>query len=119
MASPPDQLANTCITTTSGASVSNYSFIVPLCTDLNRGRLTSGERIEIHIKEHTSDESPVWLSQHCAKANPCKGIEFRNVKLKASKDGEELKTGRCRDVAVGGVKGLKGNGCSGGKEKDG
>jgi galacturan 1,4-alpha-galacturonidase len=52
------------------------------------------------------------VSVNCSKVKPCKGIEFRNVKLRTGKDGEGFGEGRCKNVQKGEVKGLSGSSCS-------
>jgi galacturan 1,4-alpha-galacturonidase len=51
-------------------------------------------------------------SVNCSKTKPCKGIEFRNVKIRSSKDGEGFGEAKCKNVQKGEVKGLSGSGCS-------
>jgi galacturan 1,4-alpha-galacturonidase len=51
-------------------------------------------------------------SINCSKVKPCKGIEFRNMKIKESKGGEGIGEGKCKNVQKGEVKGLSGSGCS-------
>jgi galacturan 1,4-alpha-galacturonidase len=51
-------------------------------------------------------------SINCSKVKPCSGIEFRDVKVRPKKDDEGFGSGKCVNVPPGGVKGLKGGGCS-------
>jgi galacturan 1,4-alpha-galacturonidase len=53
----------------------------------------------------------VVASINCSKVKPCKGIEFRDVKLRGSKDGGGFGEAKCKNVPKGELKGLDGNGC--------
>jgi len=56
--------------------------------------------------------SSITGSVSCSKVKPCFDIEYRNMKLKPKKDAEVSSSGKCRNVKPGGIKGLKGEGCS-------
>lgn len=51
-------------------------------------------------------------SVSCSRVQPCRGIEFREVKLKPSIEDDGFGKGSCSNVRPGAVRGVSGPGCS-------
>jgi len=67
-----------------------------------------------NFKGYLNGRSSITASINCSKKKPCFDIVYRNMKLRPGKksDEDDFGTAKCRNVKPGGVKGLKGQGCS-------
>lgn len=52
------------------------------------------------------------VSVSCSRVHPCYNVDFENVDLRVSEDSTSTGTSSCSLVALGGVHGLNGSGCT-------
>ena len=84
----------------------------------NNGNFAGTSKMEVskitfeNFSGYLSGKAKLAASVSCSQVHPCFDITFKNMNLRQKKNSDGLGKAKCKHIKPGGVKGLKGEGCS-------